>query len=181
MKTLKDLTKEELRELYKNNKQFNSVVYELAYDDAMYWQGEEFKLMGAVVFDYNDHYSSFYLSTPRVYGSKTPEKVAGELDADYMTPENSELYKKLCDKIDEWENMTTDEQEEEKGERVYDDACELCDKLADGLTEQFRAYENITEEQCEQVLDAILDGNYSMSEWETDGKKVFEHITKVYE
>ena len=179
-KKLSELKKSELQKLLKENREFESAVYECAYEDAMRGQEIEFEEMGARVFDYSDHYSSFYLSTPRVYGAKAPEKVAGKLEADYMTPENSELYKKLCEKMNQWENMTTDEQETDEGDAVYNEACELCDKLADGITEQLRAYEDITDEQVAQVIEDIADGNSYMSDWTTNGAQVFEHITKIY-
>lgn len=181
MKKLYELKKNELKNLYQNNEEFASEVFEYAYGDAMTAQGDEFDLLGAQAFEWHDHYSSFYLTTPKVYGGKAPEKIAGALDADYMTPENAELYKIVCDKIDEWENMTYDEQQTEQGEKVYDDASDACDKLADGLTEQLRAYEEITDEQLDAVLDAIIDRACYMDEWETDGAKVFEHITKIYQ
>lgn len=181
MKKLYELKKSELKNLYETNDEFSNAVYSYAYDDAMVAQGDEYDALGADVFEWHDHYTSFYLTTPKVYGGKAPEKVAGNLNADYMTPENAELYAKLCAKMDEWENMTTDEQEEEKGEQVYNDACELCDELADGITAQLRAYEEITDEQIDAVLDYITDNACYMSEWETDGAKVFEHITKIYQ
>lgn len=177
-KKLRELQPSELKKLYETNNEFAGEVYNRVYDDAMTLQLDESEQLGAQVFEYHDHYTSFYLSTPRVYGAKAPEKVAGALDADYMTPENAELYAKLCAKMDEWENMTTDEQEEEKGEQVYNDACDLCDELADGITAQLRAYEDITAEQVEDALNDI--DALGMADWETDGEKVFEHITKVY-
>lgn len=177
-KKLSELSKSELQKILKENRDFESAVYESAYEDAMRGQEIEFEEMGAQVFEYSDHYSSFYLSTPRVCGGKAPEKVAGALDADYMTPENSELYKKLCDKMNQWENMTIDEQD--KNGNIYDEACELCDELADGITKQLRAYEDITDEQVAQVIEDIADGNSYMSDWTTNGAQVFEHITKIY-
>lgn len=177
-KKLSELQPSELKKLYENNNDFAGELYERVYSDMMVAQADEADNLGADAFEYRDHYTSFYLSTPRVYGSRAPEKIAGALDADYMTDENAKLYKRLCDKIDEWENMTTDEQETDKGSAIYEDACELCDQLADGITAQLRAYEDITTEQVEDALREL--DIYGMSDWETDGEKVFEHITKVY-
>lgn len=177
-KKLSELKKSELQKLLKENRDFEREVFERAYEDAMRAQEIEGEEMGVEVFDYHDYYTSFYLSTPLVYGVKAPEKVAGKLDADYMTDENSELYKKLCDKMNQWDNMTTDEQDE--NEKIYDEACELCDELADGITKQLRAYEDITDEQVAQVIEDIADENSNMSDWTTNGAQVFEHITKIY-
>lgn len=176
MKKIKELKIEELKKLYNDNKDFQSVVFDRCYENNMYWQAEEFKLMGAEVFDYNDHYSSFFLSTPTIYGSKAPEKVAGKLDADYMTEENAKLYKKLCElnaKMEDAEEWDEDREE-------YAEMTRVCDELADGLTEQFRAYEDISDEQIDEELEAILDGDDYMGEWETDGEKIFETIIKTY-
>ena len=179
-KKLSELQKSELQKLLKDNREFERAVYNYAYEDAMRGQEIEFEEMGARVFDYSDYYSSFCLSTPRAYGVKAPEKVAGKLDADYMTEENAEIYKKLCDKMNQWENMTIEEQGTDEGDAVYNEACELCDELADGITKQLRAYEYITPEQVEQVIEEIADGNHYMSDWTTNGAQVFEHITKIY-
>lgn len=178
MKKLQELSIEELKKLYENNKEFAAAVYDAAYESAMYWQGEEFENMGARVFDYHDYYASFYLTTPTSYGARYPEKVAGKLDADYMTAENAELYAKLCEKIEKWENMTADEQDEH--EELEDEAADICDKLAEGITEQLRAYENITEDAITDELEAIREGMSGAAEWETDGAAVYQHITKTY-
>lgn len=177
MKKLYELEKNELKNLYETNDEFSNAVYSYAYDDAMVAQGDEYDALGADVFEWHDHYSSFYLSTPKVYGGKAPEKVAGNLNADYMTPENAELYAKLCELNDKMENA--EEWDEERPE--YEEMTKLCDELADGITAQLRAYEEITDEQIDAVLDYITDNACYMSEWETDGAKVFEHITKIYQ
>ena len=49
MKQLKDLTTNELKTLFKNNKAIQNKAYELAYDNAMNAQAEEFENMGAGV------------------------------------------------------------------------------------------------------------------------------------
>lgn len=180
MKKLKELKEEELKALYDNNSDFQQTILDRIYEDNMYIQSEEYKNMGADALEYNDYYSSFYLSTPRVCGAKAPEKVAGKLDADYMTEENGKKYKKLCELIEKWENMTEDEQESDAGEALYNEACDACDELADGLTAQFREFENVEDGQEYSIFELITDGGDYMSNWETDGEKVFEHITKVY-
>lgn len=176
MKRLKELTIEELKDLYNKNGEFANKVYEKVYEDAMLSQEIEFKAMGAEVFDYNNHYSSFYLSTPKVYGGKAPEKVAGKLDRDYLTEENAKLYDKLC----ELNAIMEDAEEWDEDREEYNEMIEVCDKLADGITEQFRAYENIEDDQIDSELEAIAEDWTNMSDWETDGECVYEHITEVY-
>ncbi len=179
MKKLKELSVEELVGLYDKNNGFNSAVFEQVYEQAMFWQGEEYKLMGAEVFDYHDHYSSFFLTTPMHYGVKDGRAVAHKLDREYMTKENAELYDELNRLTDELENMECDEYEDKRDE--YDEKIdELCDKLADGLTMQLRALETIDMEHVRDELQMIADGEHYMSEWETDGTTVYEHMTKEY-
>lgn len=177
MKKLKELSLKELRELYESNQGFASAVYEQVYEQAMFWQGEEFKLCGADKFDYHDHYSSFYLTCPMSHGVKDGKSLRGELDEDYMTEEMKPLYKKLCENADkmDWIEYQCDEYNK------LDEECdELADKLAELYTDMLRALETIDTEYIQEELQAIADGERYMSEWETDGTKVYEHITKEY-
>lgn len=176
MKQLKDLTTEEIITLFKNNKSIQSKAYDLAYDYAMQCQADEFDLLKANVFDYNNHYSSFYLTTPMAYGSKAPEKVAESLDVDYLNGDNAKLYRRLnllyakMQDAEEW-----DEEREE-----YIEMIEVCDKLAEGITLQLQAYENYDENDAIEALkDAIECG--SMGEWQIDDDGVvYETITNLY-
>lgn len=178
---LKDLSDKELKELYKNNHDIQEQAWRDAYDCSMELQREEGEQMGAEVFDYHDHYSSFYLTTPIRYGTKCPELVAHRLkDPDYLTKDNAKLYKKLNDLIDKWEDLTYDEQQEEKGEQIYDEAIKACDELAEGVTTQLRAYEDINDEH---VLDDFLFNASEgyMSEWTINKEGVVtETIYKTY-
>lgn len=178
MKLLSELTVKELKNLYANNKEFSNAVYSEAYDQAMEAQSEEFKLLGAVVFDYNNHYSSFYLSTPNKY-YKDGASIAGKLNADYMNAENEALYEKLNKLADRWENLTTDEQDAPEGDQLWDAINATADELAEGLTRQLRAFEDIQDDQIEAVLEQISEGFSYMAEWGTDGEAVYEHITKI--
>lgn len=179
MKTLHDLNDKELRELYDKNTSLRYRAWEDAYNDNMLMQGEEFNQMGAKVFDYHDHYSSFYLRTPTIQGAKAPEKVAGELEKDYMNPENAKLYDELCKLTDEWNAIDYDDQDEDS--ELYQNMIETCDKLADGLTEQFREYENVDEDYAYDLFKQNAYDGY-MSDWEVDEKgRVYETIIKTYE
>lgn len=178
MKELKDLTREELKELYEKNSEFQNYAYERAYEQSMFCQEEEARNMNTKVFDIHNHYNSFYLSTPIIYGAKEPEKVAHNLEADYMLEENRKLYEELNKMTDEWENMTTDEQDEH--EEIYEKMIEICDKLADGLTEQLRAYEDLEEEYVlEELYEEVELGCYDNFKVDENGI-VYENITKNY-
>lgn len=180
MRTLKEMTREELEKLFRDNKEINNRAYEDAYGEALECQGWESDEIKTEVFDYHNHYNSFYLTTPTVYGSKCPEKVANQLQSDYLNTENAYLYTKLNNLIDKWERMTTDEQDTEEGEKIYDEATETCDKLAEGITKQLRAYEDITETDAIECFIQNASEGY-MSDWEESDGKVYEHITRVYE
>lgn len=180
MKLLNELSVKELKNLYINNKDFSDAVYSEAYDQAMEAQGEEFKLLGADVFEYHNHYSSFYLSTPNKY-YKDGAAIAGKLNVEYMNIENEALYEKLNKLADRWENLTTDEQDAPEGDQLWDEINATADELAEGLTRQLRAFEDIQDDQIEEVLEQITEGYCYMGEWETDGEAVYEHITKVLE
>lgn len=178
MKDLKDLTTEELKNLYKNNQGFSELVYNLAYEDAMNAQEEQSELMGAKVFKYNDHYNSFYLTTPCYYGVKDGLKVAGALDREYLNDKAARVYDKLCDIKKTYDNLTAEELDA-RGDGLEEQANTLSDKLAEIITEDLREYENITDFNISVILDFISDG-YLLDGFKTDGVKVYEYITKVY-
>ena len=67
----------------------------------------------------------------------------------------------------------------DKGEKLHNDMTDICDKLADGLTEQLRAYESVSEEQAFENLKIEIENGW-LDEWETDGEKVYQNITKIY-
>lgn len=179
MKKLKELSLKELRELYEKNQGFASAVYEDAYSTNMDMQADEFNSMRAKVFDYHDHYSSFYLTTPRRYGVKSGYAVAHELNADNMSDKARRLYDQLNALADEMENLESDELDERQDE-LEDKMTAVCDNLAEQLTTDFRSYENVCDGDIDSALELIADGVHFMSEWETDGTKVYEHITKEY-
>ena len=146
MKTLKDLTIEELKSLYKENKTIQQSIYETVYDWRMQEQADEARNIGTEVFNYHDHYTSFYLTTPRFSGAPAPEKVARHLRSEYLEADNLALYNKLNELMDKMEDA--EEWDEDRPE--YTEMIETCDKLAAGITSQLRAYEDIDEEEILQ-------------------------------
>lgn len=176
-KHLKDLTTQELNELMTNNKDIYNYACDLAYDETMQMQEQDADMLNIKVFDIHDHYNSFYLSTPSVYGSKTPEKVTHKLDENYMNEEARKLYDKLNSLIDDWENLTTDEQE---NSTLYEEAIETCDKLAEALTKQLREYEDINTDFILRELEFHAHEGH-MSDWVlNDDGTVTQTIEKIY-
>lgn len=177
MKQLKDLNKEELKALYNNNHDFaetvDNSIYEMnmqaQYDDSIAIFGEHND-----TYALHDHYNSFYLTV------EDAEKFAESIeDPDYLNAENRKLYEETREMAEKWNNMDYDEQDE-NGE-LYEQIAKKSQDLADGITEQLRAYERIDDAQVDEELDAILSGELNSSEWKTDGTKVYQEITKVYE
>lgn len=168
---IQDMTREQLLELRASNKWLAEKISEQAWDDAMWQQGEEFKLLGAKAFDYHDHYSSFYLACPTIGGGKAPEKLVGKLDTDYMSEEDAELYKELLELNEKMEDA--EEWDEDRPE--YDKMIEIADKLAEDITEQLRAYEDTTAYE-EQIIDDIADGYNWLGELEVEDGTITEVV-----
>lgn len=180
MKTLQDLSVEELKTLAKNNKWLEEQLAEDTYEELSIEQGEEFKLCGADKFEYHNHYSSFYLTCPTAYGAKSPEKLVGKLDEDYMTEEMKPLYKKLCELNDKME----DAEDWDETRPEYDEMRDIADKLAELYTDMLRGYESAeTFEACyDDIIARIADGMSYMSglELDEDGNiiETIKHETK---
>lgn len=170
--TINELSKDAIKELMANNKWLEDKVYSEAYESAMWAQSEEYKLIGAECFDYHDHYSSFYLTTPTFYGAKAPEKVAGKLDTEYLSEEDTKLYNELCELNDKMEDA--EEWDEDRPE--YERMTEIADELADHLTTYFRGFEDITDEQIDQVIDEMIEGYCWLGELEVEDGKIKEVI-----
>lgn len=167
---INELSKDAIKELMGKNKWLEDKVYEQAYEDAMWAQSEEFKLMGADCFDYHDHYTSFYLTTPTFYGAKSPEKIAGKLDKDYLSEEDRKLYEELC----ELNGKMEDAEEWDEDREEYKRMTEIADELADHLTAYFRGFEDITDEQIDQVIDYMIEGYCWLGELEVEDGKIKE-------
>lgn len=168
---IQDMTREQLLELKASNKWLEEKISEQAWDDAMWQQGEESKLLGADAFEYHDHYTSFYLTCPKVYGGKAPEKLVGKLDADYMNEEDAKLYKELCELNDKMEDAEEWDEDREEYARMI----EIADKLAEDITEQLRAYEDTTGYE-EQIIDDIIDGYNWLGELEVEDGIITETV-----
>ena len=179
MRKLGEMSLQELQDLYDKNKDFAREVDERVMNIQYETQSEQFDLVGAKVFDYSNHYTSFYLTTPMHYGAKDGWSVAHKLNRDYMADSTAQIYDKLNALADELENMESDELAENKDE--YENRMNnICDALAEALTNDLRCYEQFDKHDVENYLQAVADNLYRMSEWETDGTVVYEHVTWEY-
>lgn len=174
MKKLGEMSVQELQDLYDKNNGFACEVDERVMDIQYEVQSEQFDLVGAKVFDYHDHYNSFYLTIPTRYGVRDELEVAHKLDRDYMTESTARIYDKFNELADKWGELTDDDDKLEEELRI------AGDELAEALTDDLRSYEQFDKYDVENYLQAVADNLYDMSEWETDGTVVYEHITKEY-
>lgn len=180
MKTLKDLTPQELDELIKNNSWLENEIFNRALEELSEQESEEFKLIGADVFDWHKNYTSFYLTARRGYGVADGLKVANSLDGDYLTEENKALYNELNAIYKEYSELSADDLEGEKGESLEEKANNIADKLADGITRQLQdSYESASawDMAQETYKSFILDGMSYLSDLElTENNKIKEVI-----
>lgn len=170
MKTLKDLTSEELKKLYEENEWLRQEVNNSAAESMYFCQGEDAELMGAAkVFEYHDHYSSFYYTTPKSYGVKNGYAVAHKLDRDYLNEENAKLYDQLNELADRYDQA---EEYSDEAEAIEDQLDEISDKLAAGITDQLREHEDAYTDYIQSELDMIGSGDRYWSDLELteDGK-----------
>ena len=169
---LKDMTKDELKDLMEKNRWFKEQVYNNAYENAMFLQEADAKAIGADAFNYHDHYSSFYLTCPTVSGAKAPEKLVGKLDMEYLGEEDAKLYKELCELNAKMEDA--EEWDEERPE--YARMLEIGDLLADHTTQYLRSYEEITDDMIDQELDYISEDTNWLGDLEIVNGKIKEEI-----
>lgn len=184
MKLLKELSFEELKELYDSNKQFSNKVYELAYDIANDQLCEWLDLSRInKTFDIDSTSYGTYITRPYSHGVREGIAIAHQLETDYLSEEQLKLYDKVCELADIYNNTTYEELEkweEEHDVDLREQADIYCDELAELLTKDVKEYDNITDEQIEQVLNDIAEGYSGMSDWETENGVVYETVVNVY-
>ena len=175
MKKLQELTKEELKALYNENRGFQSKIWEGCYEGNMLMQSEEYKeIFGEnnKTIAYHDHYTSFYLTI-----TDHDHFVESIENPDMLTVEGRDLYNKAKELAEKWNNMDYDAQDENSG--PYGDLEETQNKLLQEIEDQLHGYESIEDSQIEEELGLIAEGVSGMSDWETDGKKVFITTVKI--
>lgn len=183
MRKLKELTLEELKELYKSNHEFSNLVYEHAYSNNMLaledW-GELSKVTKVCDMDCTSY--ATYILTPKRNGEREGLAVAHKLDKDYLSEEEAKLYDKICELSDLYNNMTYDEQEEweKKNGDLREQADDLCDRMCSLLTQDASDYENVEEGDIDFVLEEIIEESSYMSEFETENGIVYQTIRKEY-
>lgn len=175
MKQLHELTMDELRLLAKNNQQWRTELIKKVYEEKMFLQSEDYKQMlgeNNKCVAYHDHYSSFYLTI------KDHDHFLDSIDRECLTTNGMALYDKAKELKDKWENMDYDEQDENS--EVYDEMEKANEELLQEIESILHSYESVEDEDIEQELTLITESFSHMADWETDGEKVYQKITKTY-
>ncbi len=176
MKKLQELTRDELKSLYGKNTEFRLAIDQFVYDENGLLSQDrynEYFEKDARGFKYNDHYTSFY------YTLTEAEEFVGSVKKtarDYFEEEAQKHFDKMFDLYEKWENMAWEEQDE--NEKVYLDLEAEAEYILKCIEDDLKSFEEITDDEVESVLDLIIDGVY-MSDWETDGEKVYWEETHI--
>lgn len=151
---VKNLKEEEKKEILENNEKLKSDIYEICYEDNMYYQRDLFEIFfGKDTYNYlkiEDYYSSFYLRI------KDPIKLYENLDinnSDYLSVEDEEkyikLYKEATKKYNNIQkcNYYSDNYYKNEGELE-----EILEKIVEILEKELHSLEDITEDQIEEYF-----------------------------
>lgn len=180
-KYFKDMSTDEKIDIILNNKDLREAVEQQYYEDLMFQQEEESKLMlgdnwGRYI-SYRDNYSSFFLVL------EDWRKFIDNLDSDYLPTEGIKLYKKINKKIVKLDNldMYTDKYSDLENEIEM-----LCKDLLKICEDCLHEYESFTEEDLKEEIRFNLEENYLYEDYyilDNDKSKVYVDIsyTKTYE
>lgn len=175
MTTIKDLTGEQLKELYEANEWLRQRVNADAEQSMYFCQSEDAKLIGAAsVFACDSTSYDWWYMTPRKDGLANGYAVARKLDKDYLNEENAKLYDQLNELADRYDEAESYEEQDELENKIN----EISDELAKGITDQLKEHEASYEDYIQSELDMISSGDryYSELELTEDGKGIKEQL-----
>lgn len=175
MKSLKELSEDELRQLAENNEQLRAEIAERVYEDNMFAQGEDYEQIFGKnnrTIEYHDHYQSFYLTI------SDHDHFVENIDRECLTIDGMKYYDRAKSLLEQWQNMDYDEQDENS--ELYEKIERVNEQLLREIESFLHDYENITKDEMNDYLDIIMDGVSDMSEWKTDGEIVYQYMTRVY-
>lgn len=184
-KYFKDMSIDEKLDIIMNNEELRNKEGEYYYEDLMFSQEEEGKLMlGKDWYNYidmRDNYSSFFLIL------KDWHKFIDNVDKDYLSQEGIDLYDEIIKIYDEWGNMViyTDE-DEEKQEQLEEQLEDKCKDLLKICEKCLHQYEDFTEDDLKyQVQFRLEEYSEEFDDYyiiDDDTSKVYQDIsyTKTY-
>lgn len=148
-KYLKEMTKEEVRQIVKGNERLRGEIYDRCYEGNMFIQSEQTELILGKEWhqyiDYHDHYQSFYLTVRNV------ERTLRNLDTDYMGESDAEKTEEVRKLLEKWDDMTWEEQEE--NEDLWTEIEEKTGELVSSVERDLHEYEDISDDQFDAEVD----------------------------
>lgn len=167
---MKDLTAEERKQVLENNKKFRQVVYDSCYQSLNFMTDD----LNSILFvepnrsrgyRYYDNYDSFYFRL-----TDAEEFVNGLNNGigDYFSESERLVYEKMLKLANEYWNMTTDEQLDDKGEKLYAELEESAKKVLEAIENMFHSYEEPTDDMIDTELEYICGEDSAISEYTID-------------
>lgn len=156
--------------LYDTNKMFAHMVDEEAYCLNMEQQLQDFKAIFGEKNETIDASGEFIRVKDHVHFVETV-KIIPSLGQKFLN-----LYHDAAGALNHWCSLS----EVERGGKDWYAVVTANDRLVKELNSHLRQYEILKQDDIDRYLRLIIDGKSYMSEWQTDGEKVYEHITKVY-
>ena len=185
MKTINNLTNEELEQVWNTNEELRGMVYDALYEDNMNAQIEEADYLldakNNKGYSVEDYYNSFYLKLRDGYKFLINCNLKNILDARLITQQEFEDASKL---IDEYENITpfTYEDYHEVEEQALQKIDELAKEVLKRVEKRLHEYEDVTEEDAKLYFIENIDWFDGCYIKENEGYKLYKDIayTKCY-
>ena len=185
MRTINDLTNEELEQVWDANEKLREEVYETIYEDNMNAQIEEADYLldtkNNKGYSVEDYYNSFYLKLKDGYKFLISCNLKNILDARLITQQEFEDANNL---IDTYENI--DHAYNDNYEELEDQALQKIDELAKEVLKRVEThlhkYEDVTEEDAKLYFIENTDLLEDCYIKENEGYKLYRDIayTKCY-
>lgn len=186
-KYVKDMTREELKEIFKNIKNIRNQMWDWKYEENMdyqHWLSKEF--FGSEwhkYINYHDHYYSFFL---RLKDATQFFENITESNADYLSIENAEEYKKLYKQAKKYYfymnskcNFGSDKYYENEEKLL-----ETCEKILAMLEKELHKLEDIDENELEEYFIIQVEENECFLDCyieNNDYTRLFKHIDYIKE
>lgn len=170
----RDLDTETKVDIIMNNQKLKDVVWNVCYEQSMENQLENGELMlgkGNNGIEIRDNYSSFYLIL------RDWHKFLDNLDSDYLCQDGLDLYNKIVELKEEYEN---EDSYSDRFEELNEEIEKLCKELLKICEKQLHDYENIDDNDVKEYLIFELEGNGLYDDYyiiEDDTSKVYNDVS----
>lgn len=181
---LKDMEIEKQVDILFNNEDIRNVLAERYYEDLMWQQEEEGKLMfgehWSKYIDIHDNYNSFFLRL------KNRNEFLDNLDKNYLSQEGIDLYDETYNLYEEYNNICQYDEEQEDRFNELDELLDTkCEELLQICENMLHGYENYTDEDLKEFINNEIEFNHYGTELYIlgdDTSKVYEDVsyTRTY-